>query len=46
MTATFEPASGGTEVTLLFDNLPTGLRAEDNDAGARLSLEQLAERLE
>jgi len=46
MTATFEPASGGTEVTLLFDNLQPGLRAEDNDAGARLSLEQLAERLE
>ncbi len=46
MTATFEPASGGTEVTLAFDNLPPGLRPEDNDAGARLSLEQLARRLE
>src|SRR5262245_62000240 len=42
MTATFEEVSGGTEVTLLFENLPPGLRAEDNEAGARLSLEQLA----
>ena len=47
MIASFEPvAGGGTEVTLAFDNLPRGLRAEDNDAGARLSLEQLARRFE
>jgi uncharacterized protein YndB with AHSA1/START domain len=38
MTATFEEVSGGTEVTLTFANLPPGLRAEDNEAGARLSL--------
>jgi hypothetical protein len=38
--------SGGTEVTLVFDNLPLGLRAEDNEAGSRLSLEQLARRFE
>ena len=31
MTATFETVSGGTEVTLLFTNLPPGLRAEDNE---------------
>ena len=37
---------GGTEVTLLFTNLPPGLRPEDNDAGAELSLEQLARRFE
>jgi uncharacterized protein YndB with AHSA1/START domain len=42
MTATFSEAPGGTEVTLAFDNLPPGLRPEDNQAGARLSLEQLA----
>jgi uncharacterized protein YndB with AHSA1/START domain len=42
MTATFEAAPGGTEVTLVFENLPRGLRPEDNDVGARLSLEQLA----
>ena len=27
-------------------NLPAGLRAEDNQAGSRLSLEQVARRLE
>jgi uncharacterized protein YndB with AHSA1/START domain len=46
MTATFEEVSGGTEVTLVFRNLPPGLRAEDNEAGSRLSLEQLARRFE
>lgn len=45
-TITFEEVPGGTEVTLLFENLPPGLRPEDNDAGARLSLEQLARRFE
>jgi uncharacterized protein YndB with AHSA1/START domain len=46
MTATFEAVSGGTEVALVFDDLPPGLRADDNEAGARLSLEQLARRFE
>ncbi len=46
ITATFEEVCGGTEVTLLFENLPAGLRAEDNEAGSRLSLEQLARRFE
>jgi uncharacterized protein YndB with AHSA1/START domain len=39
---TFEAVAGGTEVTFLCTNLPPGLRPEDNDAGTRLSLEQLA----
>jgi uncharacterized protein YndB with AHSA1/START domain len=43
---TFEAVSGGTEVIMLCENLPPGLRAEDNEAGARLSLEQLARRFE
>ena len=42
LTATFEAESAGTLVTLLFENLPPGVRAEDNEAGARLSLDQLA----
>ncbi|MFX7747682.1 SRPBCC domain-containing protein, partial [Acinetobacter baumannii] len=46
MTVSFDAVAGGTEVTLLFTNLPAGLRPEDNDAGARLSLEQLAARFE
>jgi len=44
MTASFEPASGGTEVSLHFTNLPPGVRPKDNDEGARASLEQLARR--
>jgi uncharacterized protein YndB with AHSA1/START domain len=46
LTATFADVASGTEVTLEFRNLPPGLRAEDNDAGSRLSLEQLARRFE
>jgi hypothetical protein len=46
MTATFETLAEGTEVTLVFTNIPPGLRPEDNDAGARLSLDQLAKLLE
>jgi uncharacterized protein YndB with AHSA1/START domain len=46
LTVTFEQVSGGTEVTLVCRNLPPGLRAEDNEAGSRLSLEQLARRFE
>jgi hypothetical protein len=46
MTATFEEVSGETEVTLVCQNLPPGLRVEDNEAGSRLSLEQLARRFE
>jgi uncharacterized protein YndB with AHSA1/START domain len=44
--ARFEEVSGGTEVTMSFENLPPGLRPEDNEAGSRLSLEQLARRFE
>jgi uncharacterized protein YndB with AHSA1/START domain len=46
MTATFETVPGGTKVTLVFENMPPGLRAEDNEAGSRISLEQLARRFE
>ncbi len=46
MTATFEELSDGTKVTLAFENLPPGLRAEDNERGAELSLRQLALRFE
>ena len=41
---TFREVPGGTEVTFLCTNLPPGVRAEDNDAGTRLSLDQLARR--
>lgn len=46
LTVTFEPLTDGTEVVMLFENLPPGLRPEDNDEGARISLEQLARRFE
>jgi hypothetical protein len=34
LTVTFEAAPGGTEVTMLSEHLPPGLRPEDNDAAA------------
>jgi uncharacterized protein YndB with AHSA1/START domain len=42
LTITLTEVSEGTEVTMLFENLPSGLRPEDNTAGADLSLWQLA----
>lgn len=46
ITVTFDEVPGGTEVTFACTDLPQGLRAEDNDEGARQSLEQLARRFE
>lgn len=45
LTVTIEPVPDGANVTLLFENLPPGLRPEDNELGARQSLEQLARHL-
>jgi uncharacterized protein YndB with AHSA1/START domain len=41
MVVTFDEVPGGTEVAIVCENLPPGLRPEDNEAGSRLSLEQL-----
>lgn len=46
MIVTFEKRDGGTEVTILFENIPPGIRPEDNDAGTRSSLEKLARYVE
>jgi uncharacterized protein YndB with AHSA1/START domain len=46
MTITFEERDGGTEVTILFENIPPGIRPEDNEAGSRSSLEKLARYVE
>ena len=46
ITVTFAEVPGGTEVTMVFENLPPGLRPEDNEAGADQSLGQLARYLE
>jgi uncharacterized protein YndB with AHSA1/START domain len=45
-TITLEPIPEGTNVTLVFEKLPAGLRPADNDEGARMSLAQLARRFE
>jgi uncharacterized protein YndB with AHSA1/START domain len=42
LTITLTEVSDGTEVTMLFESLPPGLRPEDNQMGADMSLEQLA----
>jgi Activator of Hsp90 ATPase homolog 1-like protein len=42
MVVTFDDRDGGTEVTILFENIPPGIRPEDNEAGAQSSLERLA----
>lgn len=44
ITVTFDAVAGGTEVAFRFENLPPALRPEDNEAGTRQSLEQLARR--
>lgn len=35
-------ANGGTEVTVLFEDIPPGIRLEDNELGSRQSLRKLA----
>jgi uncharacterized protein YndB with AHSA1/START domain len=42
LTITLDAEGSGTLVTLRFENLPPGVRPEDNDAGSRSSLEKLA----
>ena len=46
MEVRLENRSKGTEVTFLFNNIPPGIRPEDNDAGTRLTLEKLARYVE
>lgn len=43
---TLADADGGTEVTYRCENVPDGIRPEDNEAGCRSSLQNLAELLE
>ena len=42
MEVLFEPISTGTRVTIVFTNIPPGIRPEDNVKGTELSLEKLA----
>ncbi|HEU5304874.1 MAG TPA: SRPBCC family protein [Gemmatimonadales bacterium] len=46
MVVTFEGKNGGTDVTILFEHIPPGIRPEDNEAGTRSSLEKLARYVE
>jgi len=39
---TLEPAGAGTLITMLCENIPSGIRPEDNEAGCRSTLEKLA----
>jgi uncharacterized protein YndB with AHSA1/START domain len=42
MTTSFTEVGAGTEVTVFCENLPTGIRPEDNELGCRSSLHNLA----
>ena len=46
MTTRLADADGGTEVTMLCQDLPAGIRPEDNEEGTRQSLRKLAALLE
>jgi uncharacterized protein YndB with AHSA1/START domain len=46
MVVAFEDREGGTEVTILFEHIPPGIRPDDNEAGTRSSLEKLARYVE
>jgi uncharacterized protein YndB with AHSA1/START domain len=43
---TLRPAGSGTEVIVRCENIPRGIRPEDNEAGSRSTLEKLAAFLE
>ncbi|HEY8950855.1 MAG TPA: SRPBCC family protein [Rhizomicrobium sp.] len=42
LTTSLRDVQDGTEVTMLFENIPSGVRPEDNDEGTRQSLKKLA----
>jgi hypothetical protein len=46
MVVTCEDRDGGTEATIVFEHIPSGIRPEDHEAGCRSSLEKLAPYLE
>ena len=46
MEVAFEAEDGGTTVSIVFKNIPSGVRPEDNEAGTQSSLEKLAHYIE
>lgn len=46
VTTTLMPVADGTKVTMVCEDIPPGISADDNEAGCRASLEKLARFLE
>ena len=46
MEVRLEAKGNGTSVSILFKDIPPGIRPEDNEAGTRLTLEKLARYVE
>lgn len=46
MVSTFDAEDGGTTVSIVFKDIPSGIRPEDNETGTRLTLEKLARYVE
>jgi uncharacterized protein YndB with AHSA1/START domain len=46
MTVVLADVEGGTEVSLVYDHVPIGIRPEDNEAGSLQSLRKLAQLVE
>lgn len=46
MEVALEPEDDGTSVVIIFKNIPSGIRAEDNQAGTQSALEKLARYVE
>ncbi len=46
MVVTLEAEDGGTTVSISFEDIPSGIRPEDNEAGTRSTLEKLARYVE
>jgi hypothetical protein len=46
MEVTFEAEVDETRVSIVFKDIPPGIRPEDNEAGTRLTLEKLARYVE
>ena len=46
MTVYFEPKEEDTLITMLFDDIPLGIKPEDNEEGTRQSLDKLANYVE
>ena len=46
MDVTLDAGEGGTTVTIVFKDIPSGIRPEDNEVGTRSALEKLARYVE